>query len=92
MITEQKFEDLHAAVEKLDNFTEGYYPTVKTLKLYNAEDNLEKYLPFLLYLSLDPYADNEEISQREDYREMVKYVKKLLYNLDIEYETETQES
>lgn len=79
---ESKFYDICDAMEKVEVTTDHYFPTVEEIKEHDVENNLEKYLPMLIFFSEDPFAregiELDEFEEKE-YKEMVSYVKRIIY-------------
>lgn len=80
---ESTFYELEDFVQKLQNVTNGYYPTVATLKAHKVEEKIEKYLPIIMYFASDPLR--KEIKE-EQYKETVKYCKTLTTTVELEEE------
>ena len=75
---EKKFYKLCDKIEELpDDFTKGYYPTVEELENHKVQDNLEEYLPIILYISKNPYKD-KYVENEEEYQKSVKYCRDLV--------------
>ena len=87
-MTIEKFDQMIEKVETLSEgetpFTAGYYPSIEELENLEVENNIEKYLSLLIYFSNNPYGGDPEIGIREDYRDMVKYTKSMLYRFSSE--------
>ena len=64
------------------NLTDGWYPTVQELKDHNVEGNPEKYTPIISFFSSDPFTRMSiPGAEEEEYRDTVKFCKKLLYRI-----------
>ncbi len=72
-ISEDKFYELCDKTDELkpSDFPYDYVPKKQELQLLKVEDHLDIHLPYLLYLSNDPFGTNESA-------ELAKYVKDLL--------------
>ena len=87
MITmnEREFYTLCDMAEESGDETNGYFPTVNELKAHHVEDNLPKFLALLIYFASDPFARLGMPDKNDpEYRETVKYAKKLLYTVNLE--------
>lgn len=74
--------DVMDVVEPLDD---KYFPTVEEMNRHNVPNNILDFLPMLIYFSNDPLKDEEMSDERrEKYQESVKFIKKLVYNIDLE--------
>ena len=78
-ILEDKFYEL---CDKVDNITPAdfpydYIPKIQELQQLKVEEHLDQHLPYLLYLSNNPFGTSESA-------ELTKYIKGLLSkNLEI---------
>lgn len=63
---------------------QGYYPTVEEIDKNLALASLEQLSPILIFLANDPYKNDEIIGNRVDYKDSVRYAKKLVSNIKIE--------
>lgn len=84
---ESEFYELLERVERLEDATDGYFPTVEELIANGVEKNPEKFIPLLSYFSTDPFTRNHiEGAETKDYLDTVTFCKKLLYKLDLKYD------
>ena len=82
---EKDFYRLCEIVEDMGDIVNEYYPTVEELKAHRVQERIEKFLPLLAYYAADPFKDTDsENNMQEDYKETVKYCKKLLYTLELD--------
>lgn len=75
------FEMCDIMEEEAEMAYDKYFPTVDEIKSHNVEQNLEKYLPMLLYFSNDPFEkEGIELDENEQdaYYEMIDYVNELI--------------
>lgn len=72
-MSEDKFYELCDKVETITptDFPYDYVPRVQELQVLKIEDHLDRHLPYLLYLSNDPFGTSES-------SELAKYIKGLL--------------
>ena len=72
-ISEEKFYNICDSIENVDKSTFPYehIPSIKELTLLKMEDHIAEHLPYLIYLSEDPF-------RTKDSAELAQYVKALL--------------
>lgn len=87
-LTELEFYKMCEMMEDEENLTNGYYPTVEELTSRNIEENIDEHLPLLTYFASDPFT-KFDIDGKDDteYKEMVRYVNKLLYRIKFKDDT-----
>ena len=82
-ITEDAYDAILEAVEKIDNVTNGYFPTVEDLENHNVNKDIVGNLFVLAYYASNPF---QRLSLPEaedaDYKETVKYCRNLLYKFE----------
>lgn len=78
-ITEDEFYSLCDKIDEVDRsaLPYDYIPSIKELEVLNIKDHLDIHLPYLIYLSNDPFKTKESA-------ELASYIKVLLNeNLEI---------
>lgn len=74
-------QEKKATVKSLGPALGAYFPTVKEMKAMNLQDKKEKFMPLIIYLSLDPLNGGDEVlkteTQKNDYKETVLYAQEL---------------
>ena len=87
MMKESEFYEILDKVERLNDATDGYYPTVEELKMHGIEESPTKFVPIIAYFSADPFNKQDiECKSSKDYLELVDYCKKLLPTIELEEE------
>lgn len=80
-MTEEKFYDLLDEAGEIGPLTNNYFPTVEDMKAHKVSENIDTYMPILMYLSGDPYRDTD-LKNDPGYKQSVAYAKKVLYSYD----------
>ena len=86
MISRNKNDEIMLMSEKISlikGIEDRFFPTVEELKAYNIEQNIEKFLPLLLYFSQNPYSSEMEREAnwiRNEYKNTISYVNSILYS------------
>ena len=72
-LAEDKFYELCDKIDEIttSDFQYDYIPQIQELKVLKVEEHLDIHLPYLLYLSNDPFGTPES-------SELAKYIKDLL--------------
>lgn len=82
---EQKFYRMCDIAESSGDETNGYLPTVDELKAHHVDTNIPKYMALLIYFASDPFTRLGMPDKNDpEYKETVKYAKKLLYTVELE--------
>lgn len=74
MLTYDKIDEILDNIESLPGNI-NYYPTIGELKKHDIENNVEKYAPYLLWLS-----NSMEDKTNKDIKEANSYIKNCIYN------------
>ena len=87
-ITEEQFYAVCDKVDVIDqDITEGYFPTVEELISHNVKEKMQtdqQYLKFIAYYASDPLSRfGYEVAETQEYKEAVKYVRKLLNEMPL---------
>ena len=83
-ITENDFFYMCDVVDMIPPMEDKYFPRIEELKKHNVEDNLDNFLPMLIYYSNDPLKNTDmDTVTKEEYRKSIKYIKKIIYGIDL---------
>lgn len=74
MLTYDQIDEILDNVESIP-MNINYYPTVNDLKKHDIENNIDKYAPYLLWLS-----NSMENKANKDIKEANAYIKNCIYN------------
>lgn len=82
-MTQEKYDAILEKAEELADVTGEYFPTVEELIAHHADTEVEKNLFVLAYYASDPFKRlNLQTKDHPEYRETVKFCKRILYQYD----------